>query len=87
MSTKNKKPLLFTNAIRKDLCGDSYWVSTKKISIHLGDAMDYDESRAIELKKVINALIEEAYNVGYGAGASDLRKDMCNLLGVRRSNT
>jgi hypothetical protein len=82
-TTNNNKRFLFTNAIRKELCGDSYWVATKVIDIHLSEEFGYSEDRKYELKTVIEKLVEAAYHKGYAKGGNDLRRDLKALLHPR----
>jgi hypothetical protein len=80
-----KKGWKFTDEIRKDLCGDTYWVGPDECPIHLSSDLHFnleDAKYVPYLKEVVEALVKEAFLKGYMAGEAEVRKEVRTALGV-----
>jgi hypothetical protein len=81
-----KKGWKFTDEIRKDLCGDTYWVGPDECPIHLSSDLDFnleDARYQPRLKEVVEALVKEAFCRGVEVGKIRVRNEIRAALGIQ----
>ena len=76
----------FDEKMRKELCGDTYWLPGK-VQVHLGEATthDWDSKNRPTLKQVIAESLEYAYNLGVRRGQKNAAEKLREILGADES--
>jgi hypothetical protein len=80
-----RKPTLFTDALRRELCGQSWYLGNDPASVNLVAAVDHNwDGKALPtLRKVVTSAVEDAYRRGLEQGANQVRDGIKSLLRAR----